>query len=147
VRSEQPATANPSENPHEKPGSPRESAGALLALLNVVLAGCALIPFVLEHSITPAFAAMEILGAFGLLYGMGAMIAVAAIGKAGPIVCVPFLTVACILLAAMLWARRLPWWAKLFTAVIEVWAFAVMFRTVDRLHMEYLRGAFRGIIS
>ena len=146
MKNEQPATRKPGNQLYQEL-PPWESAGALLALLNLLLAGCALIPFALEHSITPAFAAMQILGAFGLLYGMGAMIAVAAIGKAGPIVCAPFLTVACILLAALLWARRLPWWAKVVTAAIEVWAFAVMFHTVERLHMEYMRGAFRGIIS
>lgn len=146
VKSEQPSTGEPGKQLNQEL-SRWESAGAVLALLNMVLSGCALIPFVLEHSIAPAFAAMQVLGAFALLYGMVAMIAVAAIGKAGSIFCVPFLTVACILLAALLRTRRLPWWAKVVTSGIEVWAFAVMFRTVDRLHTEYLRGAFRSIIS
>ena len=117
----------------------------MLVPLNLTISCCALIPFLLEYSTVPAFASMRFLGPFALLYGMFTLIALAAIGRAGFVVCVPVLIPACILLPALLLARKLPWWVKVLAAALELAAFALMFSTVDKLHIQYLRGGFKGL--
>jgi hypothetical protein len=69
------------------------------------------------------------------------------IGKAGFAVCTPVLILACILLPTLFLARTISRWVRALTATTEVLALALMFSTVQRLHMQYLRGGFRGLIK
>jgi hypothetical protein len=145
MKIEIPEAGKPGECMSRNPDSPWQSAGAVLVPVNLAILGCALIPYLLQFSTAPAFASMRFLGGLALLYGMFTLIALAAIGKAGFIVCVPILSLACLLLPALLLARKLPWWVKLLTVAAELAALALMVRTVDRLHLQYLRGGFKGL--
>ncbi len=145
MKSEQSAADKTGEHLRKNPNSLPEGTGAVLVPLNLAISFCALVPFLLEASTVLAFASMRFLGAFALLYGMFTLIALAAIGKAGFVVCVPVLIPACILLPAVLLARKLPWWAKVLTVATELAALALMVSTVDKLHLQYLRGGFKGL--
>lgn len=145
MKNEQPSADTSGERLRRNTDSLWEAAGAVLVPLNLIISCCALIPFLLQCSTVPAFASMRFLGGFALLYGMFTLIALAAIGKAGFIVCIPVLIPACMLLPALFLARKLPWWVKVLLAAVELAAFALMVSTVDKLHMQYLRGGFKGL--
>jgi hypothetical protein len=122
------------------------SAQVLLVPLNLVLAFCAVLPSLAMKSLPFLFASMQILGAFPMITGFFFLLMLSEIGKAGVLVCAAVLIPAAILLPWMLLARRIPWWVRLLTASLELPAFWLMYNTVEKLHLEYLRGGFKDLM-
>jgi hypothetical protein len=126
---------------------PDPGTQALLVPLNFVLTFCAVLPFLAVRLLPFIFASMRVLGAFSLLTGLILLgVVLPEIGKAGTIVCAAVLLPASIFLPWMLVARKIPWWLKLLTTALELPAFWLMYITVEKLHLEYLRGAFKGMM-
>ncbi len=120
-------------------------AQALLVPLNLVLAFCAFLPSLVVWSLPFIFASMRIFGAFSLLTGMILLVVLPQIAKAGTILCAPVLILAAILLPWMLLSQKIPLWLRLLTAALELPAFWLMYHTLEKLHLEFLRGGFHGL--